>query len=71
MASCQALHTGLLLLAGTGAAVLAAGTVELPGKVKEERAAGGVAGIQLARSEDGSPSLAGVEQVHAARVNSQ
>ena len=65
------LHSGFLLLAGTGAAVLAACTVELPGEVKKERTAGRVAGGQLARTENGSTGLAGVEKVHAACVNSQ
>ena len=65
------LHSRLLLLAGTGAAILASSAVELPGEVKGEGAAGGIAGVQLARAIDGSPGLAGVEQVHAACVDGQ
>ena len=69
--SCAELHTGLLLLAGTGATILRAGLVELPVEVDEERAAGRVVYCQLAETEDSGIGLVGVEDIDAAHIERQ
>ena len=65
------LHACFLFVAGTGAAILRAGLVELPRQVEDESAAGGIAGGEVAIAEDDGLGFVGVEEVDAAQVGSQ
>ena len=65
------LHACFLFVAGTGAAVLRAGLVELPRQVEYESAAGGIAGGEVAIAEDDGLGLIGVKEVDATQVGSQ
>ena len=65
------LHSRLLVLAGSSATVLAAGTVKLPGEVKGEGTACRVGGRELANTEDGCTRLVGVEGVITAQIERQ
>ena len=65
------LHPCLLLLAGTGATVFAAGFIELPREIEHESAAGGVVDGEVAIAEDDGIGLVGIEDVNIAKVGSQ
>ena len=65
------LHPRLLLFAGTRAAILRAGLVELPREVEQEGATGWIMDSQIAITEDDGIGLVGVEDVDAAQVGSQ
>ena len=67
----MALHPRLLLLAGTRAAILRAGLVELPGKVDREGATGGIVRCQLSVSVDDSVGLVNMEGIAATEVEGQ
>ena len=69
---CQTtLHTCLLLVACTGAAILRAGLVELPRQVEQESAAGRIVDSEVAIAEEDGIGLVGVEEIDAAQVGSQ
>ena len=64
-------HSCLLLLAGTGAMVLRAGLVELPGKVEHKGATGRIVRCQLPVSVDDSIRLVSMEGIAATEVEGQ
>ena len=65
------LHPRLLLFAGTRAAILRAGLVELPREVEHEGATGWIMDSQITIAKDDGIGLVGVEEVDAAQVGSQ
>jgi len=65
------LHSCLLLLAGTRAAILRLGLVELPREVEGEGASGRVVGGNLADAIDDAAALVGIEHIVAAQVGCQ
>ena len=67
----MALHSCLLLRAGTGTTVLRAGLVELPGKVEREGATGRIVRCQLPVSVDDSIRLVSMEGIAATEVEGQ
>ena len=64
-------HSCFLLRAGTRAAILRAGLVELPGKVKHEGATGWVVRGQFAIAIDDGIRVVGMEGVAATEVKGQ
>ena len=62
------LHTCLLLLAGTRAAILRVGFVELPRQVEREGTTGGVVHLEVAIAVDDGIGLVAVEEVVATQV---
>ena len=65
------LHPRLLLFAGTRAAILRAGLVELPGKVECEGTTSRIVDGEVAIAVDDGIGLVGIEDVDAAQVGSQ
>ena len=65
------LHPGFLLAAGTRAAILRAGLVELPRQVEQESAAGRIVDSEVAIAEEDGIGLVAIEEIDAAQVGSQ
>jgi len=65
------LHPGFLLAAGTRAAILRAGLVELPRQVEQESAAGRIVDSEVAIAEEDGIGLVAIEEIDAAQVDCQ